>query len=39
MEMEMSFLWKDGEFITHEFTNTEKMFFDRRRCMLQRQSS
>ena len=39
MEVEMIYFWKDGEFITNEFTNIMKMFFDRRRCMLQRQSS
>ena len=38
LEMEMIF-WKDGEFITNEFTNMMRMFFDRGRCMLQRQSS
>ena len=39
LEMEMIYFWRNGEFITNEFTNTMKMFFDRRRCMLQRQSS
>jgi hypothetical protein len=39
LEMEMIYFWRDGEFITNEFTNMMKMFFDRRRCMLQRQSS
>ena len=39
MEVEMIYFWKDGEFSFTEFTNMMMMFFDRRRCMLQRQSS
>ena len=39
MEVKLIYFWKDGEFITNEFTNMMMMFFDRRRCMLQRQSS
>jgi len=37
--MELIYFWRDGEFIINEFTNMMRMFFDRRRCMLQRQSS
>ena len=39
LDMEMIYFWKDGEFSFTEFTNMMMMFFDRRRCMLQRQSS
>ena len=39
MEVELIYFWKDGEFITNEFTNMLMMFVNRRRCMLQRQSS
>ena len=38
MEVKMIF-WKDGEFSFTEFTNMLMMFANRRRCMLQRQSS
>ena len=39
MEVKLIYFWKDGEFITNEFTNMLMMFVYRRRCMLQRQSS
>ena len=39
MEVEMIYFWKDGEFSLTEFTNMLMMFVNRRRCMLQRQSS